>query len=101
MKVTIKGFVNYTKGYDGSDRYSVETFSMGNSANYTEVCPIELEIDIPNGWSPEKAEIESLITKKAQYIQQFHDSIAKIDQRLSELSALEYTPEAEVTEVTE
>lgn len=90
MKVTINGFVNYTKGYSDTPKYSIETFSMKGTHGYLEVCPIELEIEVPDDWSPEKAEIEALLAKKEQYIKQFQESIAKIDQRLSELTALEY-----------
>lgn len=94
MKKVIKGFVNYHDNYGQGERFSIETFSMKGSQGYLEVCPIELEIDIPDDFSPEKAEIEMLMAKKAAYVKQFEESIEKINKRLSELSALEYTIEA-------
>ncbi len=98
MKVTIKGFVNYTKTFDGKPRYSVEAFSMKGNPNYLEVCPIELEIEIPDEFSPEKAEIATLLKQKEEYTRMFEQSIVKINQRLSELTALEYVEVEAVNE---
>ena len=100
MKVTIDGFVNYTTGYDSetgkfdAPRYSVETFSMAKTHGYLEVCPIKLELEIPDDWNPQKGEIEALIVARDEAIEKHEVMLAKIDKRLSELTAIEYTVEA-------
>ena len=63
-----------------------------SEAGYSLVGPGTLEFDLPDDFDPRGQQIASLVKQREKVQQEFAESVARINQAISELSAIEYTP---------
>lgn len=62
------------------------------NAPHVLVCPYELTFDIPEGWDPRPTHIKQLEEKKADLQREFTEAVMLINQQISRLQAIEFTP---------
>ena len=92
MKTTITAHLHYRK-YDFDERGTFELFSvnLGDSDGRTYVGPREVEVDVPDNYDPRAQQIAALEQRKQKVMADFQKTVTEINNRISNLQALEYT----------
>jgi len=62
-----------------------------DSENYTFVCEQDIELDIPDNYDPRAQQIAALEAQKTKAMADYQKSVTDINDRISKLTALEYT----------
>lgn len=91
MTIEIKGWIHTQKGYDGKPRYMF--WPHEGMIGYVKVCPHTLSFDLPENFDPTAGFIAALEERRDEVTREFRESVARINEEISKLQAIEYTPE--------
>ena len=92
-KHVISGYVTYHK-YDWSDKPVVNFCPWKPSEDHETaiVCPHEFEVEVPDDFNPVPKMLAGLEEKKRELRVRLAKELAEIDDRISKLQAIEYSP---------
>lgn len=94
MKKTITAFVHYEKAWhDSMEDFRVFPFDM-TSGDCVLVGKQEIEIEVPDDFDPTPGMIAALEEQKRKLRLKLANELMELDQRISKLQAIEFTPEA-------
>ena len=94
MKVKLTGHVVFIKHpWDAEGRYVLMGTPLGNfDPSYTDVgVSVDVEVDIPKEFNPTALQINALHKQKQDVIKKFDETVARINEQISKLQAIEYT----------
>ena len=93
MKIKIAVYVYFQK-YTWQDKgiYQVFSYKYDDDENRTFVCEQEIEVEVPENYDPTAQKIASLESQKQNAMLHYNDTVMEINERISKLQALEYTP---------
>lgn len=94
-KIAIPGFILKSK-----DSWRENFFTFHNNEmldSYLTVCPFTIEFEMPADFNPVLAEIDGLTKQRNTFM----ESIAAINDRISNLQCLEFNPTETVAEVVD
>lgn len=94
MKVKVTGHVVYVKyPWDTEGRYVLMATPVSNfDSSYADVgVSVEVEVDIPKEFNPNAIQLSVLQKQKLDLIKKFDESVARINEQISKLQAIEYT----------
>lgn len=92
MKVKITAHVHYNKySWDEEGSFDVFPFKFPDDDHRTYVGEQEIEVDVPDNYDPRAQQIAALEKQKQKVMADFQKSVAEINERISNLQALEYT----------
>jgi len=92
MKIKITVHVHYQK-YTWEDTSEFQVFSckLDDSDHLTYVGPQEIEIEVPDNYDPRAQQIAALEERKRKVMADYQKMVTEINERISNLQALEYT----------
>ena len=92
MKIKITAHIHYVK-YVWDNEGAFELFSIKlNDTDYrTYVGEQEVEVEVPDNYDPRAQQIAALEKQRQEVMAEFQKSVAEINERISNLQALEYT----------
>ena len=86
MKIKQTVFIHYQKyPWQEKGSFVVLSLPLNNDATHTMICPQEVELEIPDGFSPHEQHIATLIEEKEKANAKYLEAIAKIDDEISAL----------------
>jgi len=94
MKVKLTGHVTFVKyPWDAEGKYVLMAAPVGNfDSSYTDVgVSVEVEVDIPKEFNPTALQLAALYKQKQELIKKFDESVARVNEQISKLQAIEYT----------
>lgn len=93
MKIKTTVYVYFQK-YTWQDKgiYQVFSYKYDDDENRTFVCEQEIEVEVPENYDPMAQKIASLESQKEKAMSDYNDTVMEINERISKLQALEYTP---------
>ena len=94
MKVKLTGHVVFIKHpWDTEGRYAIMATPLGNfDPSYTDVgVSVDVEVDIPQEFNPTALQLAALYKQKQELIKKFDESVARVNEQISKLQAIEYT----------
>jgi len=92
-KIRIEGFIHAQKSeFSDETYYSFFTYKDMSEYGRMLVCPHVLEFELPAEFNPVAAQIASLTAQKEKLRQEFAASVRRIDEQISKLQAIEFTP---------
>jgi hypothetical protein len=94
MKVKLTGHVVYVKyPWDAEGKYVLMAAPFGgHDPSYTNVgVSAEVEVDIPKEFNPSVMQLKALLKQKQELIKKFDESVARVNEQISKLQAIEYT----------
>jgi hypothetical protein len=92
MKIKTTVYVYFQK-YTWQDKgiYQVFSYKYDDDENRTFVCEQEIEVEVPENYDPTAQKIASLESQKQNAMLHYNDTVMEINDRISKLTALEYT----------
>jgi hypothetical protein len=94
MKVKLTGHVVYVKyPWDTEGKYVLMAAPLGgHDPSYTDVgVSVEVEVDIPPEFNPALMQLKALHKQKQELIKKFDESVARVNEQISKLQAIEHT----------
>jgi len=92
-KVNIPMFVYFQKwSFDEFGSYVAYSFKSYDSENLTFVCQQDVDFNLPEKYDPTAQKILALELEKVKINEAFAKSIFNLNQKISKLQALEFTP---------
>ena len=73
-------------------KFVVYACKLEDSEHRTYIGAQEVEIEVPTDYDPREKQIAALEAQKKQAMAEFHKSVSEINDKISKLTALEYTP---------
>ena len=70
----------------------VYAYKLEDTEHRTYIGLQEVEIEVPTDYDPRKKQIAALEAQKKHAMAEFHKSVSEINDKISKLTALEYTP---------
>ena len=93
MKVKTTVYIYYAQySWLETGEYQVMYAKISDDAERTFVCTQEIELEIPDNYDPTAQKIAALQKEKEMAQQEFAKKVASINERISKLQAIEYTP---------
>lgn len=90
MKTTI--YIHFTKfSWQNQGRFEVFSYELTNDENHAYVGSQEIELNVPDNYDPRPAQIAALEQQKQKVMADYQKSVTDINDRISKLTALEYT----------
>jgi hypothetical protein len=78
--------------WERTQKFVVYAYKLEDTEHRTYIGPQEVEIEVPTDYDPRKKQIAALEAQKKHAMAEFHKSVSEINDRISKLTALEYTP---------
>lgn len=92
MKIKITVHIHYVKYvWDKEGAFEVWSVKMDDTDYRTFVGQQEIEIEVPDNYDPRAQQIAALEKQKQKVMADFQKSVEEINERISNLQALEYT----------
>ena len=90
LKTTVHTYYNK---YSWEDKgvYHVYSHKFEDTEYQTHIGEQEIEIDVPDNYDPTAAQIAALEAMKSKAMADFHETVMKINDKISKLQAIEYT----------
>lgn len=92
MKVKISTIVHEVQYGPGDEKRYMFFASDMTGKYYAAVCPVEVEVEIPDNFDPRPGQIAALEAQKASIRAEFAAKVKEIDDAIANMQALEYTP---------
>jgi hypothetical protein len=93
MKVKTTVYIYYAKySWQETGEYQAIYARLSDDEHRTFVCTQEIELEIPDNYDPTAQKIAALQKEKEIAQQEFAKKVASINERISKLQAIEYTP---------
>ena len=92
MKIKVTANIHFVKhSWDNEGKYELFSIKLDDTDYRTFVREQEIEIEVPEGYDPRAQQIAALEKQKQKVMADFQKSVAEINERISNLQALEYT----------
>jgi len=92
MKLKTTVHIHFKKyPWEEQGQFVVFAYKMDQVDHYTYVGEQEIEIEIPDNYDPTVQQIAALQDQKQKVADDFHKTVAEINERISKLQAIEYT----------
>lgn len=92
MKVKVTVHIFYSKySWESKGEYLVFYAKIDGDEYRTYVCSQEIEIEVPDDYDPRAQKIEALQKKKRKIMADYQKMVTEINERISNLQALEHT----------
>jgi hypothetical protein len=92
MKIKTTAHIHYSKWlWEDKGEYQVYSCRLDDAEHRTYVGEQEIEIEVPDNYDPRAQQIAALEKQKQKVMADFQKSVAEINERISNLQALEYT----------
>ncbi len=92
MKIKLTAHIHYVKyNFEEVGEYQVYSCSLGDAEHRTYVGEQEIEVEVPDNYDPRPQQIAALEKQRQEIRAEFQKSIVEINERISNLQALEYT----------
>jgi hypothetical protein len=92
MKVKTALYVYHTQyAWQDEGDYQAYTWKSDDTATSTFVGQQEVELDIPDNYDPRQQQIAALVAQKQKIMADYQKTVSEINNRISNLQALEYT----------
>ena len=92
MKVKITVHVHFVKYvWDNEGAFELYSVKLDDTDCRTFVCEQEVEVEVPDRYDPRAQQIAALEKRKQKVMADFQKSVEEINERISNLQALEYT----------
>ena len=92
MKVKTALYVYHTQyAWQDEGSYQAYTWQTEDTATSTFVGQQEVELEIPDNYDPRQQQIAALVASKQALMAEYQKSLIDINNRISNLQALEYT----------
>jgi hypothetical protein len=96
MKVkTIAHIYHQQYSWENQGSYSIFSFKVGDTEHRTYVGEQEIEIEVPDDYDPRAQKIAALERHKQKVMADYQKTLTEINDRISNLQALEYTDAAQ------
>ena len=96
MKIKTTAHIHYVKWkWEDKGRYEVFSCQLDDQEYRTYVGAQEIEIEVPDNYDPRAQQIAALEKEKQTVMADYHKSVIEINERISNLQALEYTDAAQ------
>ena len=96
MKVKIKAHIHYNKWmFEETGEFQIFPCKLEDDAQRTYVGEQEIEIDVPDDYDPRAQQIAALEKQKQKVMADYQKTVTEINERISNLQALEYTNAAQ------
>jgi hypothetical protein len=93
MKVKVKAHIYYQKyHFEEKGQYQIIYAKLPSDDTRTYIGEQEVEIKVPDDFDPRPAQIQALLDKRQSLMAETETRIQIINDRISNLQALEYTP---------
>jgi len=93
MKVKITAHIHSLKySWDNEGAYQVFSWKFDDTDNRTYVGEQEIEVDVPDSYDPRAQQIAALEKQKKKVMADYQEMVTDINDHISKLQALEYTP---------
>lgn len=93
MKVKVTAHIYYQKyHFEEKGEFQIIYAKLPNDDTRTYIGAQEVEIEVPNDFDPRPAQIQALLDKRQSLIAETETRVQIINDRISNLQALEYTP---------
>lgn len=94
MKIQLPSFIHAQRNWRGDINYSVCAADM-SQYGYLFVCEQLVTVEIPDDFDPTRAAIAMLKQKQETARAEFNETVRQINEEISKLQAIEYTPAAD------
>ena len=94
MKIKLTGHVVYVKySWDNEGKYVLMATPVTHAdPSYTDVgVSVDVEVDIPDEFNPTAMQLGALQKQKEEVREKFQAMVARIDEQISKLQAIEHT----------
>ena len=92
MKVKITAYVHYLQwSWEETGTYQLFSCKLDDDDHRTFVCEQEVEVDVPEKYDPRAQKIAALEKQKQEVMSKYQAMVTEINNRISNLQALEYT----------
>ena len=92
MKVKIKAHIHYSKwDFEEKGEFVIFPCKLEDDRQRTYVGEQEIEVEIPDNYDPRAQQIAALEKQKQKVMADYQKTVTEINDRISNLQALEYT----------
>lgn len=92
MKVKLTAHIHYRKhSWEAKGSYQILYIALPDDESLTYICAQEVEIEVPDNYDPRAQQIAALEKRKQKVMADYQTMVAEINERISNLQALEYT----------
>ena len=92
MKTKLTVHIHFVKyHFEEKGEYQIYSCQLDDAEHRTYVGEQEIEIEVPDNYNPRAQQIAALEKQKQEVMADFQKSVAEINERISNLQALEYT----------
>ena len=93
MKVKITAHVYYNKySWEDNGIFQIYSFKIDDDSHRTHVCEQEVEVEVPDNYDPRAQQIAALEKQKQKVMADYQKMVNDINEKISKLQAIEYTP---------
>ncbi len=93
MKVTTTVHIYHSQySWETTPRYSVYSLKIDDSEHMTYVGAQEIEVEVPDSYDPRAQKIAALEKQRQKIMADYQKTVNEINERISKLQAIEYTP---------
>ena len=91
MKIKLTAHIHFIKySWETEGEFQLFSVKLDDSDYRTYVSDQEIEVDVPDGYDPRSQQIAALEKQKQKVMADFQKSVTEINDRISNLQALEY-----------
>jgi len=92
MKIKVIAHIHYRKyHWEDKGEYQIIYAKLADDETCTYIGQQEVEIEVPDNFDPRSAQIQALIDKRQSLMSETETRVQIINDRISNLQALEYT----------
>jgi hypothetical protein len=92
MKIKLTAHIHYVKyNFEEVGEYQIFSCQLSDAEHRTYVGEQEVEVEVPDNYDPRAQQIAALEKQKRKVMADFQKSVEEINERISNLQALEYT----------
>jgi hypothetical protein len=92
MKVKINAYIHFAKySWENEGEFQLFSVKLDDTDHRTFVGERAIEIEVPDNYDPRAQQIAALEKQKQKVMADFQQSVTEINERISNLQALEYT----------
>lgn len=92
MKTKLTAHIHFVKySWETEGKFELFNVKLNDTEYRTFVNEQEIEIEVPDGYDPRAQQIAALEKQKRKVMADFQKSVEEINERISNLQALEYT----------
>jgi hypothetical protein len=92
MKIVTTVHIYYEQySWEEKGKFCIFSFKIDDTEHRTYVGEQQIEVDVPEDYDPREQKIAALVAQKQTIMADYQKTVAEINNRISNLQALEYT----------